>query len=308
MSDPFNKDPSVTYGAPEIVASGIRRITCRNPSGYTFTGTQSYLVGTGEVALIDPGPEDAEHIAALSAALATGERITHIVVTHTHRDHSPAARLIAAETGAAVYAFGTHGAGMSATMQKLAASGADLGGGEGADTAFRLDQVVGDGQRIEGADWGLDVLHTPGHLSNHVSLVLSGTGIVFTGDTVMGWNTTLVSPPDGDMAALMASLRRLHARNDRLYLPGHGHAIEDPEGMLRHQIGHREQRFTQILDALSDGPADADGLARAIYTELDPAMLPAAARNVLASLIGLMDEGRVASQGPVSATARFERI
>lgn len=305
MSDPFNKDPTVAHGVAEAVAPGVRRVTCANPSAFTFTGTQSYLVGRGEVALIDPGPEDAAHLAAIAAALEPGERITHIVVTHTHRDHSPGARIVAAETGASVYAFGPHGAGTSETMRRLAAAGADLGGGEGADPGFRPDHRVEDGEVIEGADWALGVIHTPGHLSNHISLAMGD--VVFTGDTVMGWATTLVSPPEGDMAALMASLARLEARGDRLYLPGHGHAIEDPQAMVRHQIGHREARFAQILAALEDGPADAAAITRAVYTDVDPRLLGAAERNVLASLIGLADQGRVAPQGPIAADAVFER-
>ena len=160
---------------------------------------------------------------------------------------------------------------------------------------------------IKGDDWRLVALHTPGHLSNHLSFALDGTGIVFTGDTVMGFATTLVSPPEGDMAAFMASLERLAGRDDRLYLPGHGHPVRKPAAMLEWQIAHRRQRFEQILDALKDGPADAATLARRIYTDVDPALLPAATRNVLASLIGLADRGEVRPQGPVAADAVFER-
>jgi len=307
MSDPFDKDPTVTYGVAEPVAPGVRRITCRNPSPYTFTGTQTYLIGARDLAVIDPGPEDAAHVAAILAAVAPGQRISHIFVTHSHRDHSPAARVLAAETGATVHAFGPHGAGMSRTMQALVASGAALGGGEGGDPAFRPDVALPDGAIVEGADWALQAIWTPGHLSNHLSFVLLGQGVVFTGDTVMGFATTLVSPPDGDMAAFMASLDALAARTgDRRYLPGHGHPVEDPAGMLAYHRAHRQRRLDQILAALGAGPRDAAALTREIYTDVDPALIGAAQRNVLASLIGLADQGRVVPRGPIAVDAVFE--
>lgn len=318
MQEPFDRDPTVRYGvAEEMAPEGaprIRRVTARNPSRMTFTGTRSYLVGEGEVALIDPGPADSAHHAAIRAALGRGDRIAHILVTHTHVDHSPGARSVAGATGAPVHGFGPHGAGMSETMRRLAADGAELGGGEGADHAFRPDHAMAEGATLEAGDWALTALHTPGHLSNHLCFALesrgedtdTGTGTLFTGDTVMGWATTLVSPPEGDMAAFMATLSRLAAREDRLYLPGHGHPVTDPKGMLAWQITHREERRMQVLDALDAGPADAAALARAIYTELDPALLPAARRNVLATLLWLMDEGRVRPRGPVSVGTAFE--
>jgi len=309
VKDPFDRNPDVAYGVAEEVAPGVRRITCRNPSAMTFTGTRSYLVGRGDLALIDPGPEHREHLAAIAAALEPGERIAHIVVTHSHVDHSPGARAVAAATGAPVHAFGPHGAGLSETMRRLKADGIDLGGGEGGDAGFRPDHALGEGETIGSAagGWALTALHTPGHLSNHICLALEGTGILFSGDTVMGWATTLVSPPDGDMAALMTTLGRLGRRpGDRLYLPGHGHPVTDPAAMLKFQIAHREQRMAQILAGLAAGPADAGKLAQAIYADVDPGLLPAARRNVLATLIGLLDEGRVAVRGRLSAVAEFE--
>ena len=309
--DPFDRDPSVRYGVAEEVAPGIRRITARNPSPFTFTGTRSYLVGRGDVALIDPGPDDPAHVDAILAALAPGERIARALVTHSHRDHTGAVPGIVAATGAPVAAFGPHGAGLSDTMRRLADSGAVLGGGEGGDAGFAPDLMLADREAVEGPDWRLVALHTPGHLSNHLSFALEGageaSGIVFTGDTVMGFATTLVSPPEGDMAAFMASLERLAARDDRLYLPGHGHPVRDPRTMLAWQIRHRQERLDQILAALGRGPADAARLARAIYTDVDPALLPAAERNVLASLIGLADRGHVACDGPIAADAVFRR-
>ena len=309
MEDPFNKDQSVEYGVPVEVAPGVRRITCRNPSPYTFTGTQSYLVGEGNLALIDPGPASAEHLDALIAALRPGERITHVLVTHSHGDHSPGAAPMSDRTGAPIWAYGPHGAGITPTMQALVDQGADIGGGEGGDPSFRPDHLLADGERVLGDGWSLTALHTPGHLSNHHSFILDGTGIVFTGDMVMGFATTLVSPPDGDMAAFMASLDKLAKRTeDRLYLPGHGQAVEDPLGMVRYQITHRQKRLDQILFALAAGARDAATLTREIYTDVDPALLGAAQRNVLASLIGLSDQGRVQAQGGIAVDAVFEKI
>lgn len=284
----------------------MRRIGCDNPSAMTFTGTQSYIVGRGEVAVIDPGPERPAHLDALLAALGPGERVARIVVTHSHADHSTGARALSLWTGAPVAAFGPHGSGMSESMRALGREGAAIGGGEGGDHAFVPDEALDDGDVFEGPDWALEVLHTPGHLSNHVSLALRGTGVLFTGDTVMGWATTLVSPPEGDMEQFMATLRRLEARADRLYLPGHGNPVEDPATMVRWQIAHREERFAQIMEALGAGPADAATLARRIYRDVDPRLLPAAARNVLASLIALAGQGRVRALAELSAETRFE--
>jgi hydroxyacylglutathione hydrolase len=309
LEDPFDRNPQVVYGVAEEVSPGVRRVTCRNPSPMTFSGTRSYIVGRGEVALIDPGPDNRAHLAAIAGALEPGERIAHILVTHSHVDHSPGAGAIAEATGAPVHGFGPHGAGLSETMRRLKADGVMLGGGEGGDTGFLPDHHMAEGETlgVGGPDgWALSALHIPGHLSNHIGLILEGTGILFSGDTVMGWATTLVSPPEGDMAAFMASLRKLAQRGeDRLYLPGHGHPVTEPQAMLAFQIAHRQERMAQILAGLANGPADAAGLARAIYTDVAPALLPAAARNVLATLIGLLDEGRVVTRGPLSGAVEF---
>lgn len=310
MSDPFDMRTEVVHGLAEPVAPGVRRVTCANPSPMTFTGTRSYIVGRGEVAVIDPGPDDPAHLDAILAALSPGETVAAILVTHSHLDHSPGARLLAARTGAEVLGFGPHGAGMSAAMRALMrdaqAGGLDLGGGEGADRAFAPDRCLGDGESVAGPGWRLTALHTPGHLSNHLAFALEGTGVLFTGDAAMGWATTLVSPPEGDMAAQVATLRRLAARPDRLYLPGHGHAVTAPGALIAHLIRHRETRETAILAALAAaGGGTAESLAAAVYRDLDPRLLPAAARNVLATLLGLLAEGRVECPGPLSARAEF---
>ncbi|MEM9146870.1 MAG: MBL fold metallo-hydrolase [Pseudomonadota bacterium] len=294
-----------------ILAEGVRRITCANPSPMTHTGTQSYLVGSGALALIDPGPELPAHRAALLAALTPGERIAAILVTHSHRDHSAGTAALAEATGAPVYAFGPHGAGMSRTMQRLAADGLS-GGGEGADAGFRPDHRLGDGETLAVGAARLTALHTPGHLSNHLCFALEGTGLLFTGDTVMGWSSTLVSPPEGDMAAFMASLARLAERAeagaDRRYLPGHGAPVEEPAALLAEQRAHREARAAQVLAALPDAGASAPELTAEVYADTDPRLHPAATRNLFATLVWLAEAGRVEPEGAIGTGTRFRRL
>ncbi len=294
------------YGEAAEVAPGVRRITCANPGPMTAAGTETYLVESRDgrvAAVIDPGPEDAAHRAAILAALG-GRGPEAILVTHSHRDHSAGAAALAGATGAPVMAFGPHGAGMSETMRALAAR-APLGGGEGADRGFVPDRALADGERLDLGGRVVCALHTPGHLSNHLSFALEGEGIVFTGDTVMAWSSTLVSPPEGDMAAFMATLARLRARDDRRYLPGHGDPAEDPAALLDAQIAHREARAAQVLDALAAGPASAAELTPRIYADTAPALHPAAMRNLLATLLWQMAAGRVRAEGPVGPDTRF---
>ena len=282
---------------------GLRRITAPNPSPMTYRGTNSYVLGEGEVAVIDPGPDDPRHLGAIMAALAPGERIGVILITHSHRDHSPLARPLAARSGAPVLAAGPSDWGRSATMARLAAA-AGLGGGEGVDTGFAPDQQIAEAAHITGA-WGqITVLETPGHMANHLSFAWRDA--LFTGDLVMGWSTSLVSPPDGDMGAFMASCRKLQGRDDRIFYPGHGDPVTTPRERLDALIAHRLQREDQILSALAQiGPATAAQLAERIYTELSPTLLPAAERNVLAHLIDLAGRNLAKPQAPLTATALF---
>lgn len=284
---------------------GLRRLTAANPSPMTYRGTNTYLLGRGEVAVIDPGPDDPAHLSAILAALAPGERVGAILVTHSHRDHSPLARPLARATGAPILAAGPSDWGRSAVMQRLAAEG-EIGGGEGVDDSFAPDGRIGDGAAVTG-DWGrIEVLETPGHMANH--LAFAWRGALFTGDLVMGWSTSLVSPPDGDMGAFMSSCRRLAGRDDRVYHPGHGDPVTDPAARLAELIAHREGREAQILAALETaGPATADALARRIYSDLAPALLPAAARNVLAHLVDLHERNEVSPQGDLTAGTVFSR-
>lgn len=282
----------------------LRRVRADNPSALTGPGTNSYLLGEGEVTVIDPGPALPAHMAALLAALAPGERITRIVVTHAHLDHSALAAPLSERTGAPILAFGAAEAGRSPTMERLLAAGFP-DGGEGADRAFRPDLTLADGDRLDmpGTGAELEVLHTPGHMGGHLCLGLGAT--LFSADHVMGWSSTIVAPPDGDMGAYMASLRRLQARDWDRFLPGHGDDILSPAARMSDLITHRRAREAAILAALSDGPATAEGLARRIYTDTPPALLGAASRNVLAHLIDLSEQGIAGCEGLPSLQATF---
>lgn len=288
-------------GVIELEA-GLRLVRAANASPMTYTGTNTYIVGTGTVAVIDPGPADPLHLREIFSALEHGETVSHIFVTHSHRDHSPLARMLAEETGAPVLAFGTHEDGRSPVMQRLAAAGL-AGGGEGIDEAFQPDIRLADGDVVQGGDWALEALWTPGHIANH--LCFAWGDAVFTGDHVMGWASSLVSPPDGDLTAFMASCRKLTTRSDRVFYPGHGEPVSDPAGRLTWLIAHRETREAEILSGLSDGPKPIPQLARAIYTDVEPALLPAAQRNVFAHLIDLNQRGLVSAEPSLGWTATF---
>jgi len=291
-------------GEPVRLADGLRRVLAPNPSPMTYRGTNTYLLGTRELAVIDPGPLSEAHLQAILAALEPGQSISHIVVTHTHVDHSPLARPLAERCGAPMIAFGGPEAGRSPVMTRLAAAGL-AGGGEGIDRDFAPDLTVADGAAIEGDGWTLEVIHTPGHLGNHIAL--GWEEACFTADHVMGWASSLVSPPDGDLTDFMASCRKLRARRWQVLHPGHGAPVEDPAGRLDWLIEHRLAREAAILAALADGPATAADLAARIYTETPAALLPAAERNVFAHLVDLVGQNRVESLGPLAATARFAR-
>lgn len=285
------------------VAEGVERIVASNPGPLTGDGTNSYIVGTDRVALIDPGPDLPAHRDALLAALA-GRKVAAILVTHAHLDHSGLAPEMAARTGAPVLAAGRATEGRSPSMEVLAASGL-AGGGEGLDLAFVPDRRIGDGEVIAGSGWQIETIATPGHLATHMAFALGP--VVFTGDHVMGWSTTIVSPPDGDMGAYMASLDRLSRQAARVYLPGHGAPITDPAARVAELVRHRRGREAAILARLGDQPQDAASLARAIYTDIAPSLLPAATRNVLAHLIDLHHRRLAAIEGNLATTARFTR-
>jgi len=272
-------------GKVERLGPAVRRILAPNPSPFTFTGTQTYVVGEGEVAVIDPGPDLPVHVAALRAALA-GERVAAILCTHTHRDHSPASRPLQAATGAPIV-------GCAPLSLDDAGPRAD----EAFDAAYRPDRVLADGERLGADGWALEAVATPGHTSNHLCLALAGEGALFTGDHVMGWSTTVVAPPDGDMADYMASLDKLLGRDDRIYYPAHGPAVEDPHAHVRRLIEHRHARERQIVGHLERGEGRIPAMVAEMYADIDPRLFPAAGRSVLAHLVDLERRRLVREQG-----------
>jgi len=288
-------------GACIRLRPGLRLVLAPNPSPMTCRGTNTYLLGRGRVAVIDPGPALTAHRDALMAALDPGETISHILVTHSHVDHSPLARPLAQASGARVLAFGNSAAGRRADLAGLAG----LGGGEGVDADFAPDTCVAHGDRIAGEDWQVEVLHTPGHMGNHICLAWENA--LFTGDHVMGWASSMVSPPDGDLAAFMASLDLLAARPERVLFPGHGAPVPDGAARIAELTAHRRKRAAQIANAIAEGPATAAQIARAIYTDTPPALLPAATRNVLAHLIEMADKSLAAPDDAISVDACWRR-
>lgn len=301
MDAPDDFAPKV--GDPVTLLPGLQRILAPNPSPMTYRGTNTYLLGQDALAVIDPGPDDEAHLQAILRA-ARG-RVSHILVTHAHLDHSPLARALAQETGAPVYAFGPATAGRSTVMQELAASGL-VEGGEGVDVGFEPDETLADGEVLQGYGWTLRAIHTPGHMGNH--LCLAWDDRCFTADHVMGWASSLVSPPDGDLTDFMASCRKLQERTWSEFFPGHGAPIADTGGRLDWLINHRLSREASILETLRSGAQTARSLAEAIYVDTPALMLTAATRNVLAHLVDLYGRELVDCQGPLAADARFIRL
>jgi glyoxylase-like metal-dependent hydrolase (beta-lactamase superfamily II) len=272
-------------GRVERVHPLVRRLLAPNPSPFTFTGTQTYIVGSGEVAVIDPGPDRPDHVEAIAAALA-GETIRAIICTHTHRDHSPASRPLKALTGAPII-----GCAPLALEDDGPRSDAAF------DPDYAPDRILAGGERLSADGWSLEAVATPGHTSNHICLALAGENILFTGDHVMGWSTTVVAPPDGDMADYMASLDLLLARDDRTYFPAHGPAVEDPKAHVLRLIEHRLGRERQILAHVGAGEGRIPFMVERMYADVDPRLFSAAGRSVLAHLIDLERRGLVRRQG-----------
>lgn len=283
---PFVKDVDFAYGVADSPVAGVRRVIARNPGPFTFTGSGAYIVGAGGVAVIDPGPDDDAHIDALFLALR-GERVEAVLVTHTHRDHCGGARTFAARAEAPIYGFGPH----PVRRREDDAPALD----EGGDYAFAPDIAMRDGAVLEGETWRLEALHTPGHLSNHLCFAFPAAKALFTGDHIMGWATTVVAPPDGDMDDYLASLDRLLARDDEIYLPTHGAPIRAPQRFVRAVRTHRLMRDAQILDQLRKGETTIVAIVAALYADVDRRLHAAAALNVLAHLIRLEKRGDVAA-------------
>jgi hydroxyacylglutathione hydrolase len=285
-----------------VATDGLRLVRADNPSALTGTGTNTWILGRGTVAVIDPGPDDPRHLAAILGALAPGETVGAILVTHAHRDHSALAPALAAATGAPVCGYGPATAGRSAVMARLAAAGF-AGGEEGLDAGFAPDRRLDEGDRVTLGPLTLGVLHTPGHFAGHLAFAWDKR--LFCGDTAMSWATSLVSPPDGDMADYMATLARLAAGGWHQLLPGHGATIDDPAARLAELIAHRRAREAAIRAALEAGDDRLESITARVYADTPTALHPAAARNALAHLIALCETGEALAAPHPAPDARF---
>ena len=290
-----SRDFSVPYGVLENIAPGIRRITARNPGPFTFRGTGTYVIGEGRVAVIDPGPDLPEHTDAILAALK-GETVTHILITHTHLDHSPGARALKAATGAPTFGYGPHGSGKAEQGITVEAGG---------DMDFVPDEIVHDGTVIEGGDWSMSCVHTPGHTSNHLCFAWESRKILFPGDHVMGWSTSIISPPDGDMGDYMRSLDKMLGRDDAIYYPAHGPEIREPHRHVQSFIAHRHAREEKIITCLAAGIDHIGAMVPEVYADIAPALHGAAARSLFATVIHLVEENRVEALAGVTIDSRY---
>ena len=294
MSVPFIQEREVVRGTATRISPLVRRVVADNPSVFTYHGTGTFIVGHGEVAVIDAGPALERHVEAILDA-TRGETITHQFITHTHSDHSPAARLLKHATGAEIWAWGP-------------ATGGDNGMtpvDESEDHAFAPDHLLRHGDRIAGAGWTIEAVHTPGHASNHMCYALQEEKTLFSGDHVMGWSTTVVSPPDGDMAAYLDSLELVLERGDAILRPTHGAAISDPATFVRALIDHRRMRDRQIIACLDDGIGTIPAMVETLYATTDRRLFPAARRSVLAHIIRLVHQGLIEADGTPDEQTRY---
>jgi len=292
----FNRNVDVDYGVAEEVAPGVRRVVANNPGPYTFLGTNTYIVGHGSVAVVDPGPKDADHLQAVAAAVK-GEEVAYILITHSHRDHCDGARALQNMLGGELLAYGP-------TDTPRGAGAAGLGDAF-VDPGFVPDRVIQGGEVIKGRGFALDVLHTPGHAPDHLCFALVGQRTVFTGDHVMGWNTTVIAPPEGNLAHFIASLDMLMHRHDKVFLPGHGGRVQTPQRVVRAYMTHRRWREQTILACLDDGVCTIAGIVAKLYGALDKDLKDAAALSVLAHLEHLGDRGIVVSDGAEGLNSAF---
>ncbi len=287
---PFDKSLDLAPDRVDEVMPGVRRVMANNPGPFTFKGTLSYIIGKGKVAIVDPGPDDPAHIAALLDAVRN-ETVTHIFVTHTHRDHSPAVPAIKRATGATVYAEGPHRAARALHIGEHNPLDAS------ADRDFRPDVALKDGEVVSGDGWSIEGVTTPGHTANHMAFAFKEKNLLFAGDHVMGWATSIVAPPDGAMSDYMASLDKLRKRKETVYLPGHGPAITDAPRFVNYYILHRKAREASILHRLAKGETDIASIVRAIYIGIDPRLTGAAGLSVLAHLEDMVARGEVKTDG-----------
>ena len=295
---PFDRSFELAPETVEEVVTGVRRLLANNPGPFTFKGTVSYIVGRGQVAIIDPGPLDETHVATLLDAVR-GETVTHIFVTHTHRDHSPAVAPIKAATGALVLAEGPHRPARALHVGEAPRMDASN------DTEFRPDRTLADGDVVTGPGWTVEAVATPGHTANHMAFALKEADLLFSGDHVMAWSTPVVAPPDGSMGDYMNSLDKLRERSEQIYFPGHGGAVTNAPRFVAAYILHRKAREAAIVRQLEKGDSDIPSLVGAIYASLDPRLTRAAGMSVLAHLEELVARRVVATDGPPSITGRY---
>ncbi len=302
----MNDDDDLIFDSADAEAGEVRRVSplvrrliAGNASPFTFTGTCSYIIGRGSVAIVDPGPLDEAHIAALLEAVR-GESVRHVLVTHTHRDHSPAAARLKAATGATV---------LGARQFTLAAAGGETKGLDAAhDLAYAPDHALADGERVVGEGYTLEAVATPGHAANHLCFALIEENSLFSGDHVMAWSTTVVAPPDGSMGDYMASLEKLRGRDESVYWPGHGGPVHNPQRYLRGLAHHRRQREAAILARVEAGDATIDQIVAAIYVGLDARLIGAAKLSTLAHLQDLVQRGLVAAERAADLEGRYRAV
>jgi glyoxylase-like metal-dependent hydrolase (beta-lactamase superfamily II) len=293
----FKTSMEFQYGAPQPMSPGVVRVVARNPGPFTFNGTNTYLVGTTGLAVIDPGPDDDEHLRVILET-AAGRPITHILVTHAHRDHADGAAALKDATGALTCAMARAGG-------PPVSPGPSPSGKEFVNWDFVPDRVLADGDAVAGSDWRLEAIHTPGHAPDHLCFALTGRRILFTGDHVMAWNTTVIAPPEGRMSHYMESLERLRDRNDRLYLPAHGGRIEAPGRTVKAYLIHRRWREQAVLEAILEGHETIPALVPVVYQNIQSELTRAAALSVYAHVENLIARGLVACDGPLAFDRRL---
>lgn len=295
---PFNRDFNVPAGRIDLITPRVRRIVAPNPSPFTFTGTCTYIIGHGKVAILDPGPDLPDHIETVLHAVR-GEEVSHIVATHTHRDHTPASVALQAITGAITVGAGPHVPARALHIGEINPLDAS------ADTVFDPALTLGDGDSISGPDWTLTAIATPGHTANHLAFALPEDQLLFSGDHVMAWATSIVAPPDGAMGDYIRSLELLGRRKETLYLPGHGGPVTDAPSFVRDYLDHRLARETAILRSLDRSAETIPDLVRRIYIGLDPRLIGAASLTVLAHLEHLVERGQIYTDGSPSISGRY---
>ena len=304
MAISFDTNHNPKIGEAEQLEKDLAVITANNASPMTFTGTRSYVLGTDNLIVIDPGPDSEAHLSSIMKYIGK-RKVTDILLTHSHIDHSPLSRKLKIETGARIIGFGSADEARTSFMKKLSSS-LDLGGEEGIDKDLALDKKVVEKQMLKLNNYSIEVVHTPGHLSNHICFSLKERKILFSGDHVMGWATTLISPPDGDLGSFMNSLEKLSIREEVIYYPGHGKPLKEPRKMVLAQIKHRRDRERQILNSVSKISRTPAEIVDDVYVGLNPMLKAAATRNVLAHLIDLYERDKV-STDKFSQTAKFSR-